>query len=338
MSLEYRTGFCSDCDADRKLERKKPNHILHFLITVVLGIFTYGIGSVVWMGVWFLIAVKFNSWTCATCGNKNAKPVFNTTEDVPKNTESVLINKLKQSYKLIIAFIVSVFVIIFLFSLFSDDSTSGKDKKEKVEEKKKVVNATVDIKDKTSNKKDTLALKSVDSDLCYIYDTIREKDLLRGSVSCKEGELTIRFYDSDTNREVVTQTVTFKDNKFSIKVEGLENNDFESEIKLNEKQIKERLKSIKEEKPRTISSIKSDAIEIEECMVENWKYAKDSDEYLLIEGTTSCDKGQIILNIYEKNNGSLGKESAYINDGIFKVYLQNSSNPQSLSIDYEIIK
>ena len=135
MSLEYRTGFCPDCDADRKLERKKPNHILHFLITVVLGIFTYGIGSIIWMGIWFLIAVKFNSWTCATCGNKNSKPVFNTTEDIPKNTKLALFNTLKKSYKLILAIIISVVVIVFLFSLFSDDSSSSTDKKDKVEDK-----------------------------------------------------------------------------------------------------------------------------------------------------------------------------------------------------------
>jgi hypothetical protein len=338
VSLEYRTGFCPDCDADRKLERKKPNHILHFLITVVLGIFTYGIGSIIWMGIWFLIAVKFNSWTCATCGNKNSKPVFNTTEDIPKNTELALFNTLKKSYKLILAIIISVVVIVFLFSLFSDDSSSSTDKKDKVEEEKKVVNATVDVKDTVSKKKDTLALKSVDTVLCYIYDTVREKDSLSGSVSCKEGELIIKFYDSETNREVVTKTVTFKDYKFSMKIKGLENNDYNSEIKLSEKQIKERIISMKEEKPRSISTVKTNDIETEKCIVENWKYSNDSDEYLLLEGTTSCDKGQIILNIYSKNNGSLGKESAYINDGIFKVYLQNSSNPKSLSIDYEIIK
>ena len=338
MSLEYRTGYCPDCKADRKLERKKPNHILHFLITVVLGIFTYGIGSLVWMGIWYLIAVKFNSWVCHICGNQNSKPVFNTTEDMPENSESVLLQTLKKSYKLIIAFIVSVMVIVFLFSLFSDDSPSSKDKKEKVEEKKKVVNATVDVKDKPNKKKDTLALKSVDSDFCYIYDTVREKDQLSGSVSCKEGELIIRFYDSDTNREVITKTIAFKEYKFTMMIKGLENNDFKSEIKMNEKQINERLESIKKEKTRVISSVKTEKIPEEKCEVESWKYSRDSDEYLLIEGKTSCKKGQVSLNIYAQNNSFLGKEAAYINDATFKVYLKTSSNPKSMSIDFTINK
>ena len=30
MSIEYHTGYCKSCDEDRKLERKKPNHTLHF--------------------------------------------------------------------------------------------------------------------------------------------------------------------------------------------------------------------------------------------------------------------------------------------------------------------
>jgi len=339
MGLEYRTGYCPDCEADRKLERKKPNHILHFLITVVLGVFTYGIGSLVWMGVWYLIAVKFNSWVCHICGNKNAKPIFNTSEDTIPNSEPAILDTLKKSYKLILILLVSVLAVVFLYSLVSEDSTSSEDKKDKVEEKKKkeVVNATVDIKDKpTEEKKLTLAMESVDSDLCYIYDTVRKKDLLNGSVSCKEGQLIIKFYDSDTNREVITKSVMFKNNKFSIKIKGLENNDFQSEIKMNEKQINERLENIKKEKPRIISSVKTEETEEKECEVKNWKYSKDSDEYLLIEGNTSCEKGQIILNIFGQNNIFLGKEAAYINNGTFKVYLENSTSPTSLSIDFTI--
>ena len=70
-------------------------------------------------------------------------------------------------------------------------------------------------------KEKTLKLQSVESDLCYIYDTIRQKDLLHGTVSCKEGKITIRFYDSDTNREVITKTVNFKNNKFSLTSGGI---------------------------------------------------------------------------------------------------------------------
>ena len=335
MSVEYNMGYCPSCDSDKKLERQQANHILHFFITVLLGAFTYGIGSIIWLCVWFFVSVKVGTWKCHTCGNEKVEPSHNHSENNNTKSKSNISDIIKKSYKIIIGLVLIIIAVVFLYPLFQDDNNI-KNKSEKKQSKEKVVNATVDIKDK-EKKKNTLNLKSVESDLCYIYDTIREPNLLRGTVSCKEGKLTIRFYNSDTNREVITKTVNFQDHKFSIKIEGIENNDFTSEIKLSQKQIKERLNSIKKEKPKSISSIKFEDEKENECILEKWRYVKFSDEYLLIEGRTTCALGQIIFDIYEKKNIHLGKESAFINNGVFKVYHKNSSNPTDLSIDYTIL-
>jgi len=345
MSVEYNMGYCPSCDSDKKLERQQPNHILHFFITIVLGSFTYGIGSFIWIGVWFFISTKVGTWKCHTCGNEKVEPSLHN-ENIIKSKLNIL-DIIKKSYKIIMILILIIGAVLFLYPLFeennitdnSEQKTEKKNETENKQKKEKVVNATVDIKDK-EKKKNTLNLKSVESDLCYIYDTVREPNLLRGTVSCKEGKLTIRFYNGDTNREVITKTVNFQDHQFSIEIEGIENNDFITEIKLSEKQIKERLESIKKEKPRSMTSIVfEDVKEAEkECLVEKWRYVKFSDEYLIIEGKTSCTLGQITFDIYEKKNVHLGKESAFINNGIFKVYHKNSSNPTDLSIDYTIMK
>ncbi len=79
MAQEYTAGYCNNCQADRKLERKATNHILHFFITVVLGIYTAGIGAVIWIAVWILSSIKFGGWRCSACGSTNvvAKKSFN---------------------------------------------------------------------------------------------------------------------------------------------------------------------------------------------------------------------------------------------------------------------
>lgn len=73
MSIEYIGGYCETCKANRKLERKAPNHILHLLLTIILGIFTAGIGAIIWIIVWILVSIRFGGWICSTCGSNNVK-------------------------------------------------------------------------------------------------------------------------------------------------------------------------------------------------------------------------------------------------------------------------
>lgn len=359
MSVEYHTGYCKNCDADRKLERKTPNHILHFLITVVLGIFTYGIGSVVWIVVWYLISSKFSGWTCHVCGSENDEPIFHHTEHGSKHEDinrikvrPKIIDKLKDSYKIIIGLVISFVIIMFLFSLDFNENKNGNNNENKKENTKnnesedKIVNATVNINEKDNEKKKiNLKYNEVESSLCYIYDLEYESNSVNGSVSCKQGQLTVNFYDSESKSIVETKTVTFKDNKFYIKFENFEKRDFKLAIKLTKKQIEARLKELKEEKSQSLPSIKSYDNEtnsqekdtnIDKCSIENWKYTKDSAEYIIIEGKTTCKNGQIILQIYDENNNNLGKESAYIKSGGFKVFLKTTSNPTRINLNYTI--
>jgi len=350
MSIEYHTGYCKSCDADRKLERKTPNHILHFLITVVLGIFTYGIGSAIWIGVWFLISTKFSGWTCHVCGSKNDEPVFHHTEHnsngTPENTniheirnEESIINKLKKSPKIILGVLVSFVVIIFLFSFdMGGDNSSNKESKKK---KENVVKARVDVNDQNGiNKKDTVKDNKVDSKLCYLYDVKTKGNILSGLVNCKEGKLTIDFYDRESKSVVETKTVTFKDSKFQIKFDNLEKVDFKFEVKLTKKQISKHKEQLKEEQGNSISSVNSDENEenndVNKCSIKDWKYSKYSKEYLVVDGKTTCTNGKIVLEIYDENNNRLGGESDNIESGVFSIFFKTNSNPTDISLKYTI--
>ncbi|MCH8506849.1 MAG: hypothetical protein LAT50_21420 [Ectothiorhodospiraceae bacterium] len=71
--MQYRQGFCSVCDKPSKLERKGTNHVLHLLITLVLGALTFWaffIGGILWLFIWFGLSVKIGGWRCHQCGGK----------------------------------------------------------------------------------------------------------------------------------------------------------------------------------------------------------------------------------------------------------------------------
>lgn len=65
MGLEYKGGYCNQCAAPRKLERKGTNHILHLLLTVI----TVGLWAIVWLGS----TIKFGGWRCHQCGSTNVR-------------------------------------------------------------------------------------------------------------------------------------------------------------------------------------------------------------------------------------------------------------------------
>jgi hypothetical protein len=69
MSNELSSGHCNECNTNRRLERKSTNHILHLFITIILGVFTNGIGSIVWIFVWILCSIKIAGWQCSICGS-----------------------------------------------------------------------------------------------------------------------------------------------------------------------------------------------------------------------------------------------------------------------------
>jgi len=76
MGLEYNSGYCKECEAVKKLQRNTPNHLLHFIIVIALGIVSFGIGSIIWLFVWIGISIQFGGWRCSTCGSKDVKASF----------------------------------------------------------------------------------------------------------------------------------------------------------------------------------------------------------------------------------------------------------------------
>ncbi|MCG3680276.1 hypothetical protein [Aliarcobacter butzleri] len=72
MGIEFSSKFCKTCNAQKKVERKTPNHILHLLLTIFLGSFTLGIGGIIWILVWIGISMNASGrWVCSTCGGKD---------------------------------------------------------------------------------------------------------------------------------------------------------------------------------------------------------------------------------------------------------------------------
>ncbi len=67
MSMEFRTAFCKQCNAQSKVERKGVNHILH----LILSLCTLGL----WLFVWIGTAIKWGGWRCATCGSTKVAKV-----------------------------------------------------------------------------------------------------------------------------------------------------------------------------------------------------------------------------------------------------------------------
>ena len=63
MAEKKRGKFCKSCKTNRLFVKTTPNHLLHFLISVL----TLG----AWLIVWFFISVSNESqpWICNTCGH-----------------------------------------------------------------------------------------------------------------------------------------------------------------------------------------------------------------------------------------------------------------------------
>lgn len=71
MGMDISSAYCNECKEQRKIERKGTSHLLHFLIMVILGMLTMGVGAIVWLFVWIMASMKFGGWRCSSCGSKN---------------------------------------------------------------------------------------------------------------------------------------------------------------------------------------------------------------------------------------------------------------------------
>lgn len=67
MAMQYKSGFCANCNQGRKVERPKINHILHLLLSIL----TAGIWLLIWLGV----SVRVGGWRCEACGSTKVSKV-----------------------------------------------------------------------------------------------------------------------------------------------------------------------------------------------------------------------------------------------------------------------
>ena len=76
-----------------------------------------------------------------------------------------------------------------------------------------------------------------------------------------------------------------------------------------------------------------------DCKVEDWRWYAPIPNTLMIEGSTTCDQGEIRFRLYEgmgDNRKFLGVETGFIEGHIFKAVMTNIKKPKSPSIKYSI--
>jgi hypothetical protein len=63
MAYQQKIGFCKVCDQKKLIARDGPNHLVHFIMTLLTGGF--------WVIFWLLAVMTSGHWYCSSCGNSN---------------------------------------------------------------------------------------------------------------------------------------------------------------------------------------------------------------------------------------------------------------------------
>jgi len=72
------------------------------------------------------------------------------------------------------------------------------------------------------------------------------------------------------------------------------------------------------------------------CELSDWKFTQYSDEFIVIDGSTTCSQGQLIIKAYDTEDQPIGNKIAYIDAGTFKTYLSGNA-PENMKIKYAIV-
>jgi len=65
--FDQTTKWCPICRRQTLWARRRPNHVLHLLLTLT----TCGL----WLIIWFLLSIRFGGWRCQTCGVQSSPQV-----------------------------------------------------------------------------------------------------------------------------------------------------------------------------------------------------------------------------------------------------------------------
>lgn len=83
--------------------------------------------------------------------------------------------------------------------------------------------------------------------------------------------------------------------------------------------------------------LSSSAAYAADCKIEDWKWSSLAPTVLVVEGTTTCKTGEIVLRLYEGEGGAfIGVETAYIQGYAFKTIRKVTAQPSTLAIKYTI--
>src|SRR5262249_44327305 len=66
MTYSVKLATCPGCQQERAFRQHLPNHVMHALLTILLG----GL----WLPVWVLAAFYPGAYRCSACGAKYVKP------------------------------------------------------------------------------------------------------------------------------------------------------------------------------------------------------------------------------------------------------------------------
>ncbi len=94
MSNLIRRGYCRTCKTHVKIERPRPNHVLHLLLTIC----TFG----AWALIWISLGGKIGGWHCTECGSDKDK--------IAENYTTIM------SVVSLIIFILAIYIVNFLFN------------------------------------------------------------------------------------------------------------------------------------------------------------------------------------------------------------------------------
>lgn len=71
------------------------------------------------------------------------------------------------------------------------------------------------------------------------------------------------------------------------------------------------------------------------CEIEDWRYTSAGGKYVEIEGTTTCESGQIRIRVYDGSGNYLGNANGFIQGYSFSALVQANA-PNRMEIKYSI--
>jgi len=133
MPTQEDSGFCKFCDKQTMIRRKSTNHLLHVIITIILGVVTLpllGVGAVFWIIIWILSSIRIGGWRCTQCGKEASR--FSTS---PIKATTPIVHTKKRAALYALSSIAATVGVLYILVAVVDDMSSNEYTVRTVEEK-----------------------------------------------------------------------------------------------------------------------------------------------------------------------------------------------------------